>query len=131
VTPDFFEGQVSEHYSQGISLVRRAPAYVTNITAPQSLPNLGGASGGPLIAEKDFRVYGLMSTSSENHDSGEGFDTSKASFPYVAVWANRELDEDPLKMIAASGQRITQPATRILDAPCAESKAPGHSDAVA
>jgi hypothetical protein len=53
-----------------------------------------------------------------------GLDTSKASFPYVAVWASRERDEDPLKLIATSGQRITKAATRILDALSAKSMAP-------
>ncbi len=60
-----------------------------------------------------------------------GLDTSKASFPYVAVWASKDRDEDPLKLIATSGQRITKAATRILDALCAESKAPGHAHSVA
>ncbi len=60
-----------------------------------------------------------------------GLDTSKASFPYVAVWASRDRDEDPLKLIATSGQRITTAATRILDALCAKSMAPPGVTAVA
>jgi len=60
-----------------------------------------------------------------------GLDTSKASFPYVAVWASRDRDEDPLKLIATSGQRITQAATRILDALCAKSMAAPAVAAVA
>jgi len=43
-----------------------------------------------------------------------GLDTSKASFPYVAVWASRDELQDPLKMIAASGERIARAATSIL-----------------
>jgi len=49
-----------------------------------------------------------------------GLDTSKASFPYVALWASRDQHEDPLEMIAASGERIARTATRILDQLCAE-----------
>ena len=60
-----------------------------------------------------------------------GLDTSKASFPYVAVWASRDRDEDPLKLIATSGQRITKGATRILDALCANSMAHPGTAAVA
>ncbi len=45
-----------------------------------------------------------------------GLDTGKASFPYVATWASRSAYQDPLKTIAASGQRITTAASRILTA---------------
>jgi hypothetical protein len=47
-----------------------------------------------------------------------GLDTSKASFPYVGVWASRDQQEDALKLIAASGERIASAATRILDRLC-------------
>jgi antirestriction protein ArdC len=47
-------------------------------------------------------------------------DTSKASFPYVATWASRGPDQDPLKIIALSGQRIATAATRILNALCGD-----------
>lgn len=42
-----------------------------------------------------------------------GLDTGAFSFPYVATWAD---SHDPLKAVAASGQRIATAALRILDA---------------
>jgi hypothetical protein len=60
-----------------------------------------------------------------------GFDTGKASFPYVAVWANRDRDEDPLKIIAASGQRIATTASRILNALCTDSNVSSQAAVVA
>jgi len=59
-----------------------------------------------------------------------GLDTSKASFPYVATWASRSLDQDPLKIIA-SGQRIATAATWILNALCGDPNIPPEASAIA
>jgi antirestriction protein ArdC len=60
-----------------------------------------------------------------------GLDTSKASFPYVAAWASRDRDEDPLKIIAASGQRIATAAMLILNALCGDPNTPSEASAIA
>lgn len=60
-----------------------------------------------------------------------GLDTSKASFPYVATWASRGPDQDPLKTIASSGQRIATAATRILTALCGDSNIPSETSDLA
>jgi hypothetical protein len=70
--PDFFEGAIIAHHPNGFSLVRSA-AYETSVFPPAWLTNLGGASGGPLVAEKDHRVYGLLSTSSEMEPGAGGY----------------------------------------------------------
>jgi hypothetical protein len=48
------------------------------------------------------------------------------SFPYLATWAQ---GDDAVKLIAASGQRITTTATKIVDALCGDNASPEESAA--
>jgi len=53
-----------------------------------------------------------------------GLETGDHSFPYVASWAQGGAKEDPLKMVAASGERIRRASWRLLEvlAPFSESQ---------
>jgi hypothetical protein len=55
-----------------------------------------------------------------------GLDSGSYSFPYLATWAQ---GEDAVKLIAASGQRITTTATRIVDALCGDNASPEEAAA--
>lgn len=66
MTPDFYEGDIEDFYPNGFCLVKSS-AYMTNIISPPSLKNLSGASGGPLVTVGDIRVFGVLSTASEQY----------------------------------------------------------------
>ena len=65
--PDYHEGHIEEHHRDGLCLVRGAPAYLTSIVAKRGDPDLGGASGGPLIDCETLAVHGFLSSSSEEY----------------------------------------------------------------
>jgi hypothetical protein len=67
VTPDYFEGRVLGHHPDGICLAKWA-AYTTDIAPPPGhVKDLGGASGGPLVASDSVHVHGLLCSASEGY----------------------------------------------------------------
>jgi hypothetical protein len=66
--PDYFEGEVLEYHPDGVCLSPRGfPVYSTSIAAPPVFPDLGGASGGPLVASGSVEVHGILCSSSEGY----------------------------------------------------------------
>ncbi len=67
-TPDYFQGDVLDHQSQGVGLARGS-VYVTDITIPtgSGIKSLSGASGGPLVTTGAVAVRGALCSASEGY----------------------------------------------------------------
>lgn len=99
-TPDYFEGQVLDFSPTGVGLSKGA-AYVTDIVAPTpAIKDLGGASGGPLVASASLHVHGILCSSSEEY-------AVCTDIAHALDWEVFENQNGDIFTIRAMGQRFS------------------------